>query len=98
MRERFPIWPLGLVANAAYGSAANLGWLVDEKGIAPPILVFDKSAGDDGSFERADLIYYPEDDSYLCQGGNRPRRSNRSFSKPAGRPRLGWGGLLPYGF
>ena len=44
------------------------GWLVDEKGIEPHIPVFDKSARDDGSFERADFIYTPEDDSCLCPG------------------------------
>jgi hypothetical protein len=83
-QERFHIRPQRLVADAAYGSAANLGWLVDEKSIEPHIPVFDKSARDDGSFERADFIYNPEDDSYLCPGGNRLRRSNRKTSASRG--------------
>jgi transposase len=81
-QERFGIWPERLVADAAYGSAANLAWLVEDKSIEPHIPVFDKSARNDGSFERADFIYDHEDDSYLCPGGNRLRRSNRNFSNP----------------
>lgn len=81
-QERFGIWPERLVADTAYGSAANLAWLVEDKSIEPHIPVFDKSARRDGSFERADFIYDLEDDSYICPAGNRLRRSNRNFSTP----------------
>ena len=81
-QERFGIWPERLVADAAYGSAANLAWLVEDWSIEPNIPVFDKSARSDGSFERADFVYDHEDDRYLCPGGNRLRRSNRNFSNP----------------
>ena len=81
-QHRFGIWPERLVADTAYGSAANLAWLVEDKSIEPHIPVFDKSGRRDGSFERADFVYDQEDDSYLCPGGNRLRRSNRNFSKP----------------
>lgn len=80
-QERFGIWPERLVADPAYGSAANLAWLVEGKSIEPHIPVFDKSGRRDGSFERAAFIYDHEDDSYLCPGGNRLRLSNRNFSK-----------------
>ena len=79
-QERFGIWPERLVADTAYGSAANLAWLVEEKSIEPHIPVFDKSARNDGSFERVDFVYDHEDDSYICPDGNRLRRSNRNFS------------------
>jgi transposase len=79
---RFGLWPERLVADTAYGSAPNLAWLVEEKSIEPHIPVFDKSARNDGSFERADFIYDHEDDSYICPAGNRLRRSNRNFSTP----------------
>src|SRR5438132_6051546 len=36
--ERFGLKPERLAADTAYGSAANLNWLVEEKDIAPPIL------------------------------------------------------------
>jgi transposase len=81
-QERFGIWPERLVADAAYGSAANLAWLVEDRSIEPHIPVFDKSARRDGSFERADFIYDHEDDSYICPAGNRLHRSNRNFSTP----------------
>ena len=81
-QDRFGIWPERLVADTAYGSAANLAWLVEDRGIAPHIPVFDKSARHDGSFERADFIYDHDDDSYICPSGNRLRRSNRNFSTP----------------
>ena len=41
--DRFGIKPDWLAADTAYGSAANLGWLVDEKDIEPHIPVIDKS-------------------------------------------------------
>src|SRR4029077_12940869 len=42
-QERFGLWPERLAADTAYGSAENLAWLVDERGIEPHIPVFDKS-------------------------------------------------------
>ncbi len=41
--QRFGIKPDWLVGDTAYGAADNLGWLVDEKDIAPHIPVIDKS-------------------------------------------------------
>ena len=41
---RFDLWPERLAADAGYGSAENLAWLVHERGIEPHIPVFDKSA------------------------------------------------------
>src|SRR6516165_10740745 len=41
--EKFDVAPSRLVADASYGSADMLGWLVDERGIEPHVKVFDKS-------------------------------------------------------
>jgi len=84
-QERFGLWPEKLVADAAYGSAPNLAWLVEDKGIEPHIPVFDKSARSDDTFERSDFTFDHDDDSYICPGGNRLRPSNRNFKTP--RPR-----------
>src|SRR5947208_16260821 len=46
-------------------------WLVEEKGIAPHIPVFDKSKRDDGTFSRSDFRYDSTDDVYHCPGGKR---------------------------
>ena len=42
--QRFGLKPERLAADTAYGSAAMLNWLVNEKRIAPHIPVIDKSA------------------------------------------------------
>src|SRR5512132_892317 len=41
--ERFGLKPKQLAADTAYGSATTLNWLVNEKKIAPHVLVIDKS-------------------------------------------------------
>jgi hypothetical protein len=73
-QERFGLWPERLAADAGYGDAANLAWLVENKGIAPHIPVFDKSARSDGTFERADFSYDIKRDVYTCPGGEELRR------------------------
>jgi len=47
--RRFGITPRHLAADSAYGSAANLAWLVKERQIEPHIPVFDKSNRTDGT-------------------------------------------------
>ena len=44
--------------------------------------MFEKSARHNNTFERSAFTYDHEDDSYICPGGNRLRRSNRNFSTP----------------
>jgi len=51
--ERFGLKPERLVGDTAYGAAPMLNWLVEEKGIAPHIPVFDKSKRDDGTSRAA---------------------------------------------
>ena len=67
--ERFGLKPERLVGDTAYGAAPMLNWLVEEKGIAPHIPVFDKSKRDDGTFSRSDFRYDPTNDVYHCPGG-----------------------------
>jgi transposase len=67
--QRFGIKPEWLVADTAYGSAENLGWLVEEKNIAPHIPVIDKSKREDGTFSREDFRYDAERDCYVCPNG-----------------------------
>ncbi|QSB45150.1 transposase [Tsuneonella flava] len=93
-QECFGLWPEKLVADTAYGSAPNLAWLVEDKGIEPHIPVFDKSARSDGTLARSDFTYDAEDDSYLCPGGKRLRPSNRNFKTP--RPLANADGFIRY--
>jgi transposase len=67
--ERFGIKPERLAADTAYGAAPMLNWLVEEKGIAPHIPVFDKSKRDDGTFSRSDFRYDQTSDVYHCPAG-----------------------------
>jgi hypothetical protein len=68
--ERFGFKPERLVGDTAYGAAPMLNWLVEEKGIAPHIPVFDKSKRDDGTFSRSDFRYDRTDDVYHQMDGS----------------------------
>ena len=67
--ERFDIKPEWLAADTAYGSGANLNWLVKDKKIAPHIPVIDKSKRDDGTFSREDFTFDKERNVYTCPAG-----------------------------
>src|SRR5258708_21982398 len=66
---RFDIKPERLAADTAYGSGANLNWLVKDKKIAPHIPVIDKSKHDDGTFSREDVTCDKERNVYVCPAG-----------------------------
>src|SRR5216117_1726785 len=67
--QRFGLKPERLAGDTAYGAAAMLNWLVEEKGIAPHIPVFDRSNREDGTFSRADFRYDPTSNVYHCPAG-----------------------------
>jgi transposase len=67
---RFDIKPERLAADTAYGSGANLNWLVNEKNIAPHIPVIDKSKRKDGTFSREEFTFDKERNVYICPAGN----------------------------
>jgi len=67
--ERFDIKPKLLAADTAYGSGANLNWLVKDKDIAPHIPVIDKSKRNDGTFSREDFTFDKERNVYTCPAG-----------------------------
>jgi transposase len=80
--DRFGLYPERLIADTAYGSAAMLGWLVDEHGIEPHIPVFDKSRRTDGTFSREDFAYDHREDAYICPAGKELKQYRRAFSTP----------------
>src|SRR5215475_2356502 len=67
--ERFGLKPDRLAADTAYGSGANLDWLVNEAKIAPHIPVVDKSHREDGTFSREDFSFDKEQNVYICPAG-----------------------------
>jgi hypothetical protein len=68
--ERFGLKPERLAADTAYGSAANLNWIVNEKGIAPHIPVWDRSKREDGTFSREDFTFDKQRNVYICPAFN----------------------------
>jgi hypothetical protein len=67
--ERFDIKPERLAGDTAYGSGANLNWLVNEAKIAPHIPVIDKSRREDGTFSRQDFSFDQQQNVYICPAG-----------------------------
>ncbi len=67
--ERFGLKPKCLAADTAYGSAATLNWVVNEKKIAPHIPVIDKSKREDGSLSRKDFTFDKDRNVYVCPHG-----------------------------
>ena len=63
--ECFDIKPERLAADTTYGSVAMPDWIVNEKGIAPQILVWDRSKREDGTFSREDLNFDKEHNIYI---------------------------------
>ena len=51
--EQFDVTPSRLVADAGYGSAEMVGWLVDERGIEPHVKLMDKAERTDERFRAA---------------------------------------------
>jgi len=67
--QRFDIKPERLAGDTAYGSGANLDWLVNEAKIAPHIPVVDKSKREDGTFSREDFTFDKGRNVYICPAG-----------------------------
>lgn len=80
--QRFGIRPDWLAADTAYGSAANLAWLVKKRAIIPFIPVMDKSNRKDGTWSRADFEWDEENDQYICPEGNALKQFRRNYSDP----------------
>jgi transposase len=82
VEERFDLKPARLIADTAYGTAPMLGWMVEEKAIAPHIPVFDKTERTDGTFQREAFRWNEELNEYRCPAGNALRREWRPFKNP----------------
>ena len=80
--RRFGITPRHLAADSAYGSAANLAWLVKERQIEPHIPVFDKSNRTDGTFSRSDFVFDAERNHYTCPQGKLLVQFRRTYATP----------------
>jgi transposase len=76
--DRFGLKPARLAADTAYGTAATLDWIVNDKKIAPHIPVFDKSRRDDGTLSREDFVFDAGRNLYVCPQGKLLRTTGRA--------------------
>lgn len=81
IESRHQLKPTRLMGDTAYGSAAMLNYLVEEKGIEPHIPVWDKCTRKDGAFNRSDFTWNAEDDYYQCPAGKLLQRRQRKYKK-----------------
>jgi transposase len=85
VESQFGMTPHRLVGDTNYGSAAMLGWLVDEKQIEPHVPVPDKSERQDGTFSRSDFEWQEQTNEYRCPAGKALRCDRRPFKNPRTR-------------
>jgi hypothetical protein len=85
VEDKYAMKPDRLVGDTNYGSAAMLGWLVDEKQIEPHVPVWDKSERKDGTYSNSDFIWDKPANAYRCPEGNALRSEWRTFKKPRNR-------------
>jgi IS5 family transposase len=82
VEERWGLKPEWIAADSAYGSAANLAWLVKERQIAPHIPVFGKSQRTDGTWSREGFTWDGENDRYICPEGKELVQYRRTYATP----------------
>jgi len=82
IESNYRIRPDRLMGDTAYGAAANLGYLVEEKAIEPHIPAWEKSNRTDGTFPNSDFDWYPEANEYRCPEGKSLRHRRRNFATP----------------
>ena len=85
VEEKFGMTPERLVGDTNYGSAAMLGWLVDEKRIEPHVPVWDKTQHQDDVFSRSDFEWNEQANEYRCPAGKALRCDWRPFKNPRTR-------------
>ena len=83
--EQFDVAPSRLVADAGYGSAEMIGWLVDERGIEPHVKLMDKSERGTAPFRAATLFLMPKTTSMSAPAAKSSRNTiARSLSHATG--------------
>ena len=79
--EQFEVAPSRLVADAGYGSAEVIGWLVDERGIEPHVRLMDKSERTNGALSRRTSPSIQKAIAMSALGGKELRKCDRLFSE-----------------
>ena len=82
VEAKYDIKPKRLVGDTNYGTSPMLGWMVNDKGIAPHVPVWEKAERDDGSLSRSDFVWDEANDEYRCPEGKPLKRNWRPFKTP----------------
>ena len=80
--ERFGLKPDRLLGDGAYGSAELLGWMVDDKKIAPHVTLLETPGRPTESFTHKDFTYHKDKDIFTCPGGKERRQFWRTYKVP----------------
>ena len=81
VEDRFGIKPKRLIGDTAYGTAAMLNWIFEQKQIEPHTPLWEKAERQDGTYGRSDFIWDAEADFYRCPAGKLLQRYRRKFKK-----------------
>jgi hypothetical protein len=79
VETRFDLKPQRLIGDTNYGTAAILGWMVDEKQIEPHVPVWSKTPLNDELLPSSDFQWDEQADEYRCPQGHVLRRQWRAF-------------------
>jgi len=79
VEDRFDLKPERLVGDTAYGVAPMLEWMVNDKGIAPHVPVWEKAERGDGTLSRSEFQWHEEVNEYRCPEGKALRSNWRPF-------------------
>jgi len=82
VEDRFGMKPGRFVGDTNYGSAAMVGWLVDEKNIAPHVSIADKTQRQDGTLSSNEFVWDEAANEYRCPEGKALRHNWRPFTTP----------------
>jgi transposase len=94
VEQRFGMKPDRLVGDTAYGTAPMLGWMVQDKGIAPHVPVWDRSERKDGTLPSSEFVWNVQANEYRCPQGHALLSDRRQFTKP--RDRITKAGTILY--
>jgi hypothetical protein len=82
VERRHDLKPHRLVGDTAYGTAAMLGWMVEQKDIAPDVPASAKTEHKDNTFSSSNFQWDEEANEYRCPAGHALRSDRREFRNP----------------
>src|SRR6187455_3812374 len=94
VEQRFGLKPDRLVGDTAYGTGPMLGWMVEDKGIAPHVPVWDRTERKDGTLSSSEFVWDEQANQYRCPEGHALLSDRRRFTKR--RDRITKDGTIVY--